>query len=244
MNAEVSKLQEQEQEQPRLLLFGASGAIGGAIARIARDAGWQTTSVGRSAHPDRPDWLVYDALRDSADCLDDAGIFDAVCWAQGANYNDSLHDFDADRHRELYDANCLAVMASLSALLAKRSLVGTGARLCIVSSIWQERARTNKFSYTVTKAAVGGLVRAAAVDLGVDGHLVNGVLPGVLDTPMTRANLSADQIARVEEKTTHRRLPDLETLAELVLFLCSRKNRSITGESIAVDLGMSNAQLL
>ena len=87
-------------------------------------------------------------------------------------------------------------------------------------------------------------VRAASVDLGSDGHLVNGVLPGVLDTPMTRANLSVDQIATVTGKSTLGRLPDLATLAETILFLCSPANNSITGQSIAVDLGMSNANLL
>ncbi len=230
--------------QPRLLLFGASGAIGARIAEIASGDGWHLTRVARSARPDPTGWLVYDALKDSGDCFAPLDAFDAVCFAHGANYNDSLADFDAERHRALYDANCLSIMSALSALLAVDKLAKRGARLVIVSSIWQERARTNKFSYTVTKAAVGGLVRAAAVDLGEAGHLVNGVLPGVLDTPMTRANLSADQIAVVEGKTTHRRLPDLDALAHLVLFLCSDRNTSITGESIAVDLGMSNAQLL
>ena len=240
----MTALARATQERPRLLLFGASGAIGSRIGQIASASDWDVVRVGRTATAENPDWLIYDALRDGSECFDAANAFDAVCWAQGANFNDSPYDLDVDRHRALYDANCIAVMNSLAALLGKRKLVETGARLCIVSSIWQERARTNKFSYTVTKAAIGGLVRAAAVDLGADGHLVNGVLPGVLDTPMTRSNLSAAQIAAVEDKTTHRRLPDLDTLAELVLFLCSRKNASITGESITVDLGMSNAQLL
>jgi NAD(P)-dependent dehydrogenase (short-subunit alcohol dehydrogenase family) len=114
----------------------------------------------------------------------------------------------------------------------------------MVSSIWQERARGNKLSYTVTKAAVGGLVRSASVDLGEQGHLVNGVLPGVLDTPMTAANLAPEQIAAVANMTPLGRLPDLDTLAELICFLCSPENNSITGQSIAVDLGMSNVRLL
>jgi NAD(P)-dependent dehydrogenase (short-subunit alcohol dehydrogenase family) len=91
---------------------------------------------------------------------------------------------------------------------------------------------------------VGGLVRSASVDLGEQGHLVNGVLPGVLDTPMTAANLDPEQIAAVASMTSLGRLPDLDTLAELICFLCSPDNNSITGQSIAVDLGMSNVRLL
>ena len=47
----------------------------------------------------------------------------------------------------------------------------------------------------------------------------------------------------VAGKTTHRRLPDLATLADTILFLCSCRNASITGQSLTVDLGMSNAHL-
>jgi 3-oxoacyl-[acyl-carrier protein] reductase len=66
----------------------------------------------------------------------------------------------------------------------------------------------------------------------------------VLDTPMTAANVPPDAIARVEAKTLHGRLPDLATLADTILFLCSGRNKSITGQSITVDLGMSNAHLV
>ena len=170
--------------------------------------------------------------------------FDGVCWAQGANMTDSLFAFDADRHLELYSANVLTVLKSAAGLVSSRLLRPEGARLTVVSSIWQERARGDKLSYTVTKAAIGGLVRSASVDLGREGHLINGVLPGVLDTPMTRENLSAEQIAEVAGRTTLDRLPDLETLSETILFLCSAENAAISGQSLAVDLGMSNACLL
>ena len=190
-------------------------------------------------------WLAYDPLTADPDGgFPDDQPFDGVCWAQGTNLADSLQEFDVQRHLEIYGANCLSVMIAASALLRSRLLRPAGARLTVVSSIWQERARENKLSYTVTKAAVGGLVRSASVDLGADGHLVNGVLPGVLDTPMTAANLSPAQIEAVANMTSLGRLPDLDTLAELICFLCSQDNNSITGQSIAVDLGMSNVRLL
>lgn len=228
----------------RLLVFGASGAIGGAIAAEGRARGWDVLGVGRGdTGPDR--WRRYDALvDDAADALAGEGPFDGVCWAQGANLSDSVQRFDVAAHLDLYRANCLSVIAGMAALHEAGLLSRGGARLTVVSSIWQERARADKLSYTVTKAAVGGLVRAAAVDLGQEGHLVNAVLPGVLDTPMTAANLSADQLAVVERKTTHARLPDLGSVTDLACFLCSDQNKSISGQSIAVDLGMSNAQLV
>lgn len=232
----------------RLLLFGATGAIGSAIADHAIHAEWSVTAVTRGAPPAEQragiTWISHDPASSDSEPLRAAAPFDAVCWAQGANLADSIADFDADAHLALYTANCLSVLTSLSALVRDKLLTPDGARLCVISSIWQERARQNKLSYTVTKAALGGLIRSASVDLGRDRHLINAVLPGVLDTPMTAANLSAEQLATIRGKTGHHALPTLGSVAELVLFLCSLANDSISGQSIAVDLGMSNASLV
>ena len=237
------------QQHWRLLVFGATGAIGGAVIRHALARNWSIVGASRLpagvSDQDRLRYVCHDPLHgDPRVDLAGEAPFDAVCWAHGANFADSLLDFDISRHRELYDANCLSVLVSASALLTAGLLNPTGARLTIVSSIWQDRARQDKLSYTVTKAAVGGIVRSAAVDLGAAGHLVNGVLPGVLDTPMTAENLSSAQIDMIRAKTTANRLPDLDTVAETILFLSSAENRSITGQSIPVDLGMSNAILV
>lgn len=235
----------------RLLVFGATGAIGGTVVDHAVAAGWQVVAVSRNERaPDAKqdkgvEWLRYDPLRPGDEAaLAEQAAFDAICFAQGANMADAVTSFDAETHLALYRANCLSVMEGCAALVRLGLLAANGARIVVVSSIWQDRARADKLSYTVTKAAIGGFVRSASVDLGVDGHLVNGVLPGVMDTPMTRANLSPGQIATVCAKTSAGRLPDLATLAETILFLCSGLNTSISGQSLAVDLGMTNANLL
>ena len=234
----------------RLLVFGATGSIGSCVVDEALAAGWRVVAAARGAPPpvlcaDGLRRIAYDPLNgDAAVALAGEAPFDAVCWAHGVNAADTLAGFDAALHAEMYRANCLSIMVSASALLDGGFLSPAGARLTVVSSIWQDRARQNKLSYIVTKAAVGGLVRSAAVDLGPAGHLINAVLPGVLETPMTEANLSAQQIEIIRSKIPAGRLPDLATVADTVLFLCSRRNRSISGQSVTVDLGMSNAHLV
>ena len=229
--------------QASALVFGANGAIGREVcARLLRDGVkvigvTRASSVADAAGSIAPLHWSLDKPFVSAQ-FDGVIKFDAVIWAQGANCNDSIYDFDRDRHQEIYQANVVYILESLKQLL-ELGLVTSGSRLCIISSIWQEIARQNKLSYTVSKAALKGLVNSLAIDLGERNILVNAVLPGALDTPMTHANLSADQIAKIEEGTPLKSLPTFEDVSELVAFLCSNKNTGLTGQFIAADRGYS-----
>ncbi len=238
----------------RLLVFGASGAIGGAITAAAAGRGWDVTAVARTkpegdfvpgvhavsldpfgpglANPDVP-----------GGPLAATGPFDAVCWAQGANLNDNIRTVDLAEHEEIYRANCTYVLVTAQALL-RADLLTAPAKLCVISSIWQTIARQNKLTYGMTKAALQGLVLSLAADLGADGHLVNAVLPGALDTPMTRKNLSAEQIGALESATLFGRLSTLEDVASAVLYLCSPENTGITGQFVAADLGFSRVRIV
>ncbi|WP_297298791.1 SDR family oxidoreductase [uncultured Methylovirgula sp.] len=234
-------------ESERILLFGANGAIGGAIAKRFLSEEWHVVGTARRrvSENERIDWLEVDPFDAQFDgsVLRASGPYSAVCWAQGANLNDSIYDVSLESHMELYRANCLYIVATLQKLLTF-DLLKPASRLCVVSSIWQNMARQNKFSYTVTKAALQGLVLSVAADIAANGHLINAVLPGALDTPMTRRNLGADQIARLEEATKFNRLPALADVANLVFYLCSSYNTGVTGQFIAADLGFSHVRLV
>ncbi|SDO34617.1 hypothetical protein SAMN04489799_4401 [Pseudomonas azotoformans] len=169
---------------------------------------------------------------------------DAVVWAQGDNCTDNIADLDYKRHMRMYEANVGHVLVSMNALLSAGALVSGGARLCVISSIWQNIARQNKLSYCITKAALQGLVRSVSLDLADEGHVINAVLPGALDTPMTRANLSAEQIGRLEAATPGAHLAGIADVAAVVEFCCSPAHRSITGQFLTVDKGFSHARIV
>jgi NAD(P)-dependent dehydrogenase (short-subunit alcohol dehydrogenase family) len=114
--------------------------------------------------------------------------------------------------------------------------------MCVISSIWQSVARRDKLSYMMTKAALQGLVMSVAIDLAERGILINAVLPGALDTPMTHRSLTPSQISAVATATPFRRLASLEDVGHLTAFLTSPLNTSITGQFVAVDLGFANAK--
>lgn len=227
------------------LIFGASGAIGGEIATSFVKRGFHVIGVSRaekitsSQQIELTNWSL--GKKFSKTDFKNMSQLDAVVWAQGANFNDTIRDFDLARHQEIYEANVVYIMESLRQLL-ELGLVASGARLCVISSIWQEISRQNKLSYTVTKSALRGLVQSLSIDLGGENILVNAVLPGALDTPMTRKNLLAQQIEKIERETPLKTLPRLDDVCELVGFLCSPQNTGITGQFIAADRGYSFAR--
>jgi len=232
------------------LVFGASGSIGRAICNRLQQQGCRVIGSGRSERPSELSFLPWvQWTQDSqvfATQLDEnlAGSkIDSVIWAQGINFNDQVEDFDLPRHLEMYEANVTFILITLQLLLNK-SLLSKNAKLCVISSIWQNIARQNKLSYCITKSALQGLIQSLSIDLGKNGILINAVLPGALDTEMTRKNLSTTQIQYLENATPLKSLPDLSDVTGLVDYLCSASNTGITGQFIAADRGFSNARIL
>ena len=229
----------------KLLLFGGSGQIGAEVASKFIDKDWNVCKMVRAPIAEIPTAIAWDVLAGNniPNGLKVQSPFDAICWAQGANLNDSIYSFNKTNHQALYEANVLFVLESLSQLL-KAGFLANSAKLCIVSSIWQEISRQNKLSYGISKSALKGLVLSLANDLAEDGYLVNAVLPGALDTPMTRSNLSEEQVRLIERSTKFNRLASLGDVISTIYFLCSEENSGLTGQFLKVDLGFSDVRII
>lgn len=230
------------------LVFGASGSIGQAICTHFKKQGGRIIGVGRNSKlPQSFDWINW--AEDEAKFIQDLNAkllgskIDSVIWAQGMNFNDDISDFDSANHLQMYEANVLFILRSLQAIMGG-GLLAQNAKLCIISSIWQNIARQSKLSYCITKSALQGLIQSLTIDLGRQGILINAVLPGALDTPMTRSNLSPSQIEKLESATPLQSLASLDDVAGLVYYLSSQANTGITGQFISADRGFSYARIL
>lgn len=221
----------------KVLLFGAGGALGSSIAThmVGEESAVHTagTTCWDGAVSHIP--LSYDDCCNAA-IFESLPILDAVVWAQGLNCSDSIDTFDSHDLQRLLQSNVVFIASSLRALLFADKL-RFGSRLVVVSSIWQLESRPGKFSYSVSKSALQGLIKSSALDLGPRGILINAVLPGVVDTPMTRMHLSQDQITAIASQSALGRLPQPSDIASAVGFLASPVNRSITGQFLTVDAG-------
>jgi 3-oxoacyl-[acyl-carrier protein] reductase len=92
--------------------------------------------------------------------------------------------------------------------------------------------------YGATKAALDGLTRALARELGSRGITVNSVAPGYLRTEMSHG-LGAEQLDQIERRTPLGRLGEPCDVARAVLFLTDPDNRFVTGQVLVVDGGLT-----
>ena len=111
------------------------------------------------------------------------------------------------------------------------------ASIVVVSSIRALGAVPGRLIYSATKAGVNQAVRVAAAELAPLGVRVNGLSPGITETPMTSANPTAFHEALQNVPLGRAGLPT--DLAEAAFFLASPLARFVTGINLIVDGGES-----
>jgi 3-oxoacyl-[acyl-carrier protein] reductase len=230
-------------KMPKLLIFGGTGALGTAIAQKFSDEGYEVIYGVRTITDGKVQFQVPLTTGPVPDLLK-GQLFDAVVFAQGANINDSVITSSVEDLNRLFEANVSFISENTKALLS-HNLIKQKGKIVILSSLWEQLTRQDKMAYTVTKAAVGGLVRSMAVDLGnAKGILVNGLLPGIVETPMSRGLLSAKQMENIEVQTPGHKLTVPTDVANATYLLGCEDNTAISGQSLFVDYGFAIARVI
>ncbi len=230
-------------KMPKLLIFGGTGALGTAIAQKFSDEGYEVIYGVRKITDGKVQFQVPLTTGPVPDLLK-GQLFDAVVFAQGANINDSVISSSVEDLNRLFEANVTFISENTKALIS-HNLIKHKGKIVILSSLWEQLTRQDKMAYTVTKAAVGGLVRSMAVDLGnAKGILVNGLLPGIVETPMSRGLLSAKQMENIEAQTPGHKLTVPTDVANATYLLGCEDNTAISGQSLFVDYGFAIARVI
>lgn len=230
-------------KMPKLLIFGGTGALGTAIAQKFSGEGYEVIYGVRTITDAKVQFQVPLTTGPVPDLLK-GQLFDAVVFAQGANINDSVITSSVEDLNRLFEANVSFISENTKALLS-HNLIKQKGKIVILSSLWEQLTRQDKMAYTVTKAAVGGLVRSMAVDLGnAKGILVNGLLPGIVETPMSRGLLSAKQMENIEAQTPGHKLTVPTDVANATYLLGCEDNTAISGQSLFVDYGFAIARVI
>lgn len=145
----------------------------------------------------------------------------------------TMRSADIDR---AIDIN-LKAQIYLSKLVSKKLLKNGDGFIINISSIMGLRGLPGVSVYSATKAAMDGMTRSLAKELGRKGIRVNSVSPGYFSSEMVK-DLTEDTIRKIERRTPLGRLGTLEEIARLVLFLATEA-KFITGQNIAIDGGFT-----
>ena len=163
------------------------------------------------------------------------GAIDVLVNNSGIAQQKLFTDITEDEWNNMFDVNVKGAFHCCQFVLPDMIPRKEG-RIINVSSMWGITGASCEVHYSASKAAVIGLTKALAKEVGPSGITVNCVAPGVIDTDMN-ACLRPEDLAALREETPLGRLGRPEDIANLIYYLASEQASFITGQVIGADGG-------
>ncbi len=221
----------------RALVTGGGSGIGAATAeRLERD-GWQV--VRADVRPG--DGIAPLDVTDEQgweDLLDAHWPIDGLVNCAGIRIRTPLLDLDAYEFDRTVDIHVRGLFLGLRGLGRRCRQDGRPAAVVTIASTVATHAVAGQIHYVAAKGAVAAMTRAAAVELAPIGVRVNGIVPGLIRTPMTAERLAdANQQAWFADRIPLGRPGEPTDIAAMAAFLLSDASGYVTGAMFAVDGG-------
>jgi 3-oxoacyl-[acyl-carrier protein] reductase len=242
-------------DQGAVLVTGAAVGIGRAIAeafarqgdpvviadvdvegaeRTAHDfveQGWDATAAGM-------DVTDVPQVRSVVAALDAARPLRAVVANAGVAFQRPTEDVEPDEFDRLMAVNVRGVFFVMQAALRCMLPRESGSIVAISSTSGFTASTGQMVAYDASKAAVRMLVSATAKEVAARGVRVNAVAPGTVETDLTRALATQDQLARLAStRVPMGRLGLPREIADACVFLASDAASYVTGHTLVVDGG-------
>lgn len=234
------------------VVTGASGGIGGAIARSLHAAGAVVTLSGTRV--DALDAVASDLegrchvipcnLGDPAgpaqliaDAIEKMGSVDVLVNNAGLTRDTLAMRMKDEDWQTVIDVNLTATFrlcrASLKGMMKQR-----WGRIVNISSIVGTTGNAGQANYAASKAGMVGMSKALAQEVASRGITVNCVAPGFIDTAMTEA-LSDDQKTLLLSSVPAGKLGVVEDISAGVVYLSSEESGYVTGQTLHINGGMA-----
>ncbi len=193
--------------------------------------------TGRSGAYCVTDVSVRDEVKKlAAFALEKMGRIDILVNNAGMNAPQAIDAITDDTWDRVLEVNLSSVMALTRELVPQMKERRWG-RVVHISSIMAQVSKEKRNVYSATKAALIGMARASALDLGPFGVTVNCIAPGPFMTDMPMSVLSDAEKQAFADRTALGRWAQPAELVGPVLMLCSEAGSYITGQTLFVDGG-------
>lgn len=157
----------------------------------------------------------------------------------GVAHDGALWRLSSEAWKEVLDTNVTGAFNCIQSVAAPMRAQRFG-KVVNVASHQAFRPGFGIANYAASKAALIGLTKSAAVDLGPSNINVNAVAPGFVKTDLL-TKLPREVLERAEHESVLGRVAEPEDVARVIVFLCSDAARHITGQVIVVDGGLTLA---
>lgn len=237
-----------------VLITGASRGIGRATAKLFAESGYNVLINYNKSEEEAYD--LYNSLKDrgysvsifKADvsnkfevdlminhCIGIFGKIDILVNNAGITQSKLFTDITDEDWKEMMDTNLNGIFYTTQKAL-QYMLPEMSGKIINISSIWGMVGGSFEVHYSTSKAAIIGMSKALAKELGPSNIQVNVIAPGVIQTDMLN-DIDEDIIDTLREETPLMRLGTPEDIANCVLFLASEKSNFITGQVISPNGG-------
>ena len=234
------------------LITGASGGIGGAIAKVLHSAGANIALTGTRGRPleelssqlgdnvhvllcNLSDKQSVDALPKQA--MDVLGGVDILVNNAGITRDNLFMRMSDEEWQSVIDVNMTATMKLCKGVLRGMMKARWG-RIINISSIVGVTGNPGQANYAASKAGMVGMSKSLAYEVASRGITVNAIAPGFISTAMTE-KLNDDQQTKIMQQIPAGRMGDPKEIAAAVLYLASSEAGYLTGTTMHVNGGMA-----
>ena len=239
------------------LVTGGNGGLGLAMAKGLVKSGASVAIWGRNTRKNREAVGALQALGGEVAAFEcevtDAGQVKAAfaaalerfgkidsCFANagGSGPTSMLHQLSEAQWGAVMDMNLNSVVLTYRLAIAHMLERKQGGKLIATSSVAANLGMPLHAGYSTTKAALLGLTRSLAIELGRANIQVNAILPGYIATEMSLDTSQAFQDA-AKRRSAAGEVGRLEDMEGIAVYLASRESRFMTGQGLVIDGGQS-----
>lgn len=234
------------------LVTGASGGIGGAIARALYAQGAQVTLSGTRREPletlahelgerafvetaNLGDSEAVEALPKAA--IAAMGAVDILINNAGVTRDNLFMRMNDEDWQQVLDINLTSSMRLARAMMRPMMKARWG-RIISITSVVGVTGNPGQTNYSASKAGLIGFSKSLAQEVASRNITVNCIAPGFIATPMTD-KLNDDQKNAIYAKIPAGKMGEAEDIAAAALYLSSNEAGYVTGQTLHVNGGMA-----